>query len=459
VLVFGIVSARRILVVDDEHGIRSLCGEVLRRAGYQVETAETGMAGVAAVFGGRSAGRRFDLVFTDINLPDIDGLTVLEKVLAGDEPPTVILITAFPSVDTAVRGMKLGARDYLTKPFGPDELRMVARRALEEDQLRRQNAELRDELGWSNLIGRAPAMDELRSTIAKVTRSDASVLISGESGTGKELVARAIHYGGERAGKPFVAVNCGALVGSLLESELFGHVRGAFTGADTAKRGLFVAAHRGTLFLDEIGEMDLALQPVLLRALQNGEVKPVGGIEHERVDVRVIAATNRELRRQVDDGRFREDLYYRLHVVGIEVPPLRSRPGDVPLLTEHFAERAALRHGSPRPEITAAALEWLSAQPWPGNVRELENAVERAVVLAGRPLLDVEDFAPRGTRSGVAAPVAAAGPDELLSLEELERRHVLRVLESCGGQKTRAAAVLGINRTTLWKKLRQYGLE
>ena len=455
------MSTRRILVVDDEHGIRSLCGDVLRRAGYTVETAETGNAGVAAVLGGRGAGRRFDLVFCDINLPDIDGLTVLEKVLGGDEAPTVILITAFPSVDTAVRGMKLGARDYLAKPFGPDELRMVARRALEEDELRRQNAELRDELGWSNLIGRSAAMDELRTTIAKVTRSDASVIISGESGTGKELVARAIHYGGERAGKPFVAVNCGALVGSLLESELFGHVRGAFTGADTAKRGLFVAAHRGTLFLDEIGEMDLSLQPVLLRALQDGEVKPVGGIEHERVDVRVLAATNRDLRRQVDEGRFREDLFYRLHVVAIEVPPLRSRPGDVPLLVEHFAERAALRHGSPRPEITLAALEWLSAQPWPGNVRELENAVERAVVLAGRPILDVEDFAPRRGLQTIVTPPAggAANPDELVSLEELERRHVLRVLESCGGQKTRAATVLGINRTTLWKKLRQYGLE
>jgi DNA-binding NtrC family response regulator len=454
------VSGRRILVVDDEHGIRSLCGDVLRRAGYTVETAETGNAGVAAVLGGRGAGRRFDLVFCDINLPDIDGLTVLERVLAGDEPPTVILITAFPSVDTAVRGMKLGARDYLTKPFGPDELRMVARRALDEDALRRQNEELRDELGWSNLIGRSPAMGDLRSTIAKVTRSEATVLVTGESGTGKELVARAIHYGGERAGKPFIAVNCGALVGSLLESELFGHVRGAFTGADTAKRGLFVAAHRGTLFLDEIGEMDLPLQPVLLRALQNGEVKPVGGIESERVDVRVIAATNRDLRRQVEEGRFREDLFYRLHVVAIEVPPLRSRPTDVPLLAEHFAERAALRHGSPRPEITTAALEWLSGQPWPGNVRELENAVERAVVLAGRPLLDVEDFAPRRPLQPIATPgVGAAGGDELCSLEELERRHVLRVLESCGGQKTRAAAVLGINRTTLWKKLRQYGLE
>src|SRR5690606_18745854 len=397
-----------------------------------------------------------------INLPDLDGLSVLEQMLAAGDAPTVILITAYPSVDTAVRGMKLGARDYLTKPFGPDELRMVARRALEEDELRRQNAELRDHLGGGNLIGRSPAMQELRATIGKVARSDATVLITGESGTGKELVARAIHYGGGRAGKPFIAVNCGPLVGSLLESELFGHVRGAFTGADTAKRGLFVAAHRGTLFLDEIGEMDPGLQPVLLRALQNGEVKPVGGIEPERVDVRDIAATNRDLRRQVDDGRFREDLYYRLHVITIEVPPLRARRADIPLLAEHFAEQAALRHGSPRPEITPGALEWLAAQPWPGNVRELENAIERAVVLAGQPALDRDDFAPRP--GAAASPTASAGPagdatGALLSLDELERRHVLRVLEACGGQKTRAAAVLGINRTTLWKKLRQYGLE
>ena len=460
------VSQHRILVIDDEHGIRSLCGEVLRRAGYGVEVADTGQAGIAAALSGLAPGGpgRFDLVLCDINLPDTDGLTVLEQILAMADPPTVILITAYPTVDTAVRGMKLGARDYLGKPFGPDELRLVARRALAEDELRRQNAALRDRLGPGNLVGSSPPMTQLRATIDKVARSDATVLITGESGTGKELVARAIHYSGERAVKPFVAVNCGALVGSLLESELFGHVRGAFTGADTAKRGLFVAAHRGTLFLDEIGEMDLALQPVLLRALQNGEVKPVGGVDHERVDVRVLAASNRDLRQQVEDGRFREDLYYRLAVITLEVPPLRDRPGDVPVLAQYLAERAALRHRSPRPELTPAALEWLSAQRWPGNVRELENTVERAVVLAGRPVLDVDDVAPRGVAAPATAaaggpPAAAPAEDEMLSLEELERRHVLHVLDACGGQKTRAAAILGINRTTLWKKLRHYGLE
>jgi DNA-binding NtrC family response regulator len=456
------VSARRILVVDDEHGIRSLCGDVLRRAGYTVETAETGQAGVAAVLGGRGTGRRFDLVFCDINLPDIDGLTVLEKVLAGDEAPTVILITAFPSVDTAVRGMKLGARDYLTKPFGPDELRMVARRALEEDQLRRQNAELRDELGWSNLIGRSQAMEELRTTIGKVTRSDATVLITGESGTGKELVARAIHYGGERAGKPFVAVNCGALVGSLLESELFGHVRGAFTGADTAKRGLFVAAH--------------PRHPLPRRDRRDGPGAPAGPAARAagrrgQAGRRHRARAGRRPGHRGDQPRPRAPGARGPLPRGPLLPAPRGRhrgataaqPAD-----RRAAPDRALRRASGAPARQPAArdhggrAQWLSAQPWPGNVRELENAVERAVVLAGRPLLDVEDFAPRGVRPGVAAappPAAPGSIDELLSLEELERRHVLRVLESCGGQKTRAAAVLGINRTTLWKKLRQYGLE
>jgi DNA-binding NtrC family response regulator len=451
----------RLLVVDDERGIRSLCGDVLRRAGHEVEVADCATAAVRA-----AAATRFDLIFCDINLPDGDGLSILPQLLAappGERAPAVILITAYPSIETAVRGMKLGARDYVAKPFTPDELRMVAERALAEDALHRENQALRRELALGNLIGSSAEMRDLYRMIQKVAASDAIALISGESGTGKELVARALHYEGERAGKPFIPVNCGALVESLLESELFGHVRGAFTGADTAKRGLFVAASGGTLFLDEIGELPLALQPKLLRALQDGEIKPVGGVESSRVDVRVVAATNRDLREAVAAGQFREDLYYRLAVIAIDVPPLRARRVDIRPLAEHFAEAAAVRARRGRVSLSDGAVAWLEAQPWPGNVRELENAVERAVVLASGALLDVDDFRPRGGGDSNAMPrptssLGARG-DHIPTLDELERTHILDVLARCEGQKTRAAALLGINRTTLWKKLRQYGIE
>jgi len=382
-----------ILVIDDERGIRALCKDVLQRAGHRVAVAEDGIAGAAL-----AESQRFDLVFCDINLPGLDGLSVLPKLLARADPPAVILITAFPSVQTAVRGMKLGARDYLAKPFTPDELRMVCQRALDEDAMRRENAELRRELAYGQLIGRSPVMIELYETIGKVAGAAISVLIRGESGTGKELVARALHNAGRRVGKPFIPVNCGALVGSLLESELFGHVRGAFTGAEQAKRGLFVAADKGTLFLDEIGELPLDLQPTLLRALQNGEVKPVGGVKAERVDVRVVSATNCDLDKAVAEGRFREDLFYRLNVITLEVPPLRERSEDIPLLAGHFAESAAQRAARARPEFTPNALSWLSEQPWPGNVRQLENVIERAVILAEGHVLDVADFQSRNIR-------------------------------------------------------------
>jgi DNA-binding NtrC family response regulator len=446
-------STSSILVIDDERGIRRLCGEVLGRAGYQVELAESGSEGI-----NRALSRRYDLVLSDIRLPDVDGLQVLDQLRGRDPTQTVILITAYPSVDSAVRGMKLGARDYIAKPFTPDELRMVVARALDEDALRRENAALRDELAFGNLIGHSRAIQELRETIDKVGRADANVLVDGESGVGKELVARALHYRGARTGRPFVAVNCGALVDNLLESELFGHVRGAFTGADRAKRGLFVAADQGTLFLDEIGELPLALQPKLLRTLQEGELKPVGGLDPVRVDVRVVAATNRDLGRAVAEGRFREDLFYRLNVIAIHVPPLRDRVQDIPLLVAHFVDRIAERTHSPRPEVSPSALEFLCSQPWPGNVRELENAVERAMVMATGSVLEPPDFGPAlHTHAPTSAPPAAS--DELVSLAVLERKHIERVLACCGGQRTKAAAILGINRTTLWKKLRAYGME
>ncbi len=445
-----------ILVVDDERGIRSLCSDVLGRSGHEVEAVDSAAGALAAV-----TRRRFDLILCDINLPDQDGVSILPKLLAGDHgsgPPAVLLITAYPSIDTAVRGMKLGARDYIGKPFSPDELRLVVRRALDEDELRRAHGELTRRLAYGSMIGESPPMQQLRSTIDKVAHSDATVLITGESGTGKELVARALHFAGRRAGRAFMPVNCGALVGTLLDSELFGHVRGAFTGADTAKRGLFLAADGGTLFLDEIGELPLELQPKLLRALQDGEVKPVGGTSAIRVDARVIAATNRALDEGIKAGTFREDLYYRLAVITIEVPALRNRPGDIPLLARHFAEQAALRAERGRVTLTDAALAHLASHPWPGNVRELENAIERAVILAAGDVLDVSDVA--GPRSGLSnVAFATFSGDQVPTLDELERAHILKVLELCEGQKTKAAQMLGINRTTLWKKLRQYGLE
>jgi len=442
-----------ILVVDDERGIRALCNDVLGRAGYEVETVDSAAGALAAV-----SRRRFDLILCDINLPDQDGVSLVPRLLVGDVQPAVLLITAYPSVDTAVRGMKLGARDYIGKPFSPDELRLVVRRALDEDELRRAHRELTRRLAYGSMIGDSPVMQQLRDTIDKVAKADATVLITGESGTGKELVARALHFAGRRASQSFTPVNCGALVGSLLDSELFGHVRGAFTGADSAKRGLFVAADGGTLFLDEIGELPFELQPKLLRALQDGEVKPVGGTTATRVDARVIAATNRSLDDATRSGTFREDLFYRLAVITLEVPPLRNRPDDIPQLARHFADDAAQRAERGRLELTDAAIAHLVAQPWPGNVRELENTIERAVILATGNVLDVGDVA-----GGRPTPPPGALPsfngDHVPSLDELERAHILHVLELCEGQKTKAAALLRINRTTLWKKLRQYGLD
>jgi DNA-binding NtrC family response regulator len=447
-----------ILVVDDERGIRALCSEVLGRAGYEVEAVDCAAGALAA-----ASRRKFDLILCDINLPDQDGVSILPRLLVGEQPPAVLLITAYPSIDTAVRGMKLGARDYIGKPFSPDELRLVVRRALDEDELRRAHGELTKRLAYGSMIGDSLPMQQLRATIDKVAQSDATVLITGESGTGKELVARALHFAGRRASRAFMPVNCGALVGTLLDSELFGHVRGAFTGADTAKRGLFLAADGGTLFLDEIGELPLELQPKLLRALQDGEVKPVGGTTALRVDARVIAATNRALDEAVKVGQIREDLYYRLAVITIEVPALRNRAADIPLLARHFAEQAALRAERSRLHITDAAIAQLASQPWPGNVRELENTLERAVILATGDVLDVADVASTFGRPAQLPPGATGlttfTGEHVPTLDELERTHILRVLELCEGQKTKAASMLGINRTTLWKKLRQYGIE
>ncbi len=452
-----------ILVVDDERGVRTLSADILRRAGYQVETADS-----AAVALGRFNKGEFDVVLADIKMPGMDGIELCRRMLADRPDQAVILVTGYPSIDTAVRGMKEGAKDYITKPFTPDEIRLVVARALKERELVEENDRLRRDLrsrhGLDTIVGVSPCMRRLFETARKVSRSDTTVLIQGESGTGKELFARALHVHSLRAARTFVTVNCGSLVGTLLESELFGHVRGAFTGAHASKMGLVSTADKGTLFLDEVGELALDLQPKLLRMLQEGEVKPVGALDTRRVDVRVVAATNRNLAEDVAEGRFREDLYYRLNVVGLGIPPLRERREDIPLLVDRFLRASAIKARKRIDGITDAALEHLRGGPWPGNVRELENVIERAVILGSDPVIDVADVSDGPLESGSPgaqddSPPRLAPPPypfDGQSLEEVERHHIEHVLQEVGGQKTRAADLLGINRTTLWKKLRQY---
>jgi DNA-binding NtrC family response regulator len=456
------MTAHSVLVVDDERGVRTYCSDLLRRAGYAVEAADSGAAAL------RLRGEReFDVVLADINMPKMDGIELCQRLRQLDPEQIVVLITGYPSIENAVHGMKEGARDYVTKPFTPDELRLVLKRALKERDLLEENQRLRRDLraqhGLDAIIGKTQIMRQLFETARKVARSDTTVLVQGESGTGKELFARAIHVHSPRAAKQFVTVNCGSLVGNLMESELFGHLKGAFTGAHVNKAGLVTVAGRGTLFLDEIGELPLDLQPKLLRLLQEGEVKPVGGVETRKVDVRTVAATNRNLEDDVKQGRFREDLFYRLNVICLKIPPLRDRREDIPLLVNRFLGGYGDKARKPIEGISGEALAYLKEQPWPGNVRELQNAVERAVILTSNRVVDVEDFTSTG---GVApeppctSPPAAASPSpypfEEMSLEEVERRHIEHTMRAQGGQKTKASEVLGINRTTLWKKLRQY---
>jgi len=448
-----------ILVVDDDRGVRTLSADILRRAEYRVETADS-----AAVALGLFEKGEFDAVLADIKMPGMDGIELCKRMIAARPDQIVILVTGYPSIDTAVRGMKEGAKDYITKPFTPDEIRLVLARALKERELQEENERFRRDLrskhGLDAIIGVSPCMRRLFDTARKVSRSDTTVLVHGESGTGKELFARAIHVHSLRAARPFVTVNCGSLVGTLLESELFGHVRGAFTGAHVSKMGLVTSADRGTLFLDEVGELALDLQPKLLRLLQEGEVKPVGGLETRKVNVRAVAATNRDLSVAVEEKRFREDLFYRLNVVELRVPPLRERREDIPLLVDRFLRTSAVKARKRIDGITDGALEYLQAAPWPGNVRQLENVIERAVILSGGSVIEVGDVTDNPDEveqvpaSGRMAPPPY--PFAGQSLEEVERQHIEHVMRETGGQKTRAAEMLGINRTTLWKKLRQY---
>ena len=445
-----------ILIVDDDSPHRSMLRTVLRGWGYAVEEAEDGAAAVEQV-----KARAFDAVLTDVRMARLDGIAALREIREWNPSIPVLIMTAWSSVQNAVDALRLGAYDYLTKPLELDELKLALERALDHTRLARESQEpgRAQSEASSLLLGRSEAMRELVEMVETVAPTEATVLVSGESGTGKELGARAIQAARTRRDKPFVTINCAALAENLLESELFGHEKGAFTGADRRREGRFVQAHGGTLFLDEIGEMPLSLQAKLLRVLQQGEVQRVGCDETIKVDVRVIAATNRVLADEVAAGRFREDLFYRLNVIGLEVPPLRARREDIPLLASTFLERHAAANRKTIKGFTPQAMDAMLRYGWPGNVRELENAVERAVILSGGEYV-AERALPLAVQN---APVPDADGEELalgsMSLEDVERKAIEATLRETEDNKSEAARRLGITRATLHSKLKKYGLD
>jgi len=447
----------RILVVDDHVEMGRMLKDPLTDEGYAVDLATGGEEALRLV---RS--RLYDAVLSDLRMEKVDGLDVLEAVRAVDPEVPVLLMTAFGGVESAVEAMKRGAYHYFTKPFRLDEVLVILRRALEERRLRAENRVLRQAAaergGMGALVGHSAPMRALYELIERVAHSGAPVLLRGESGTGKELVARALHFEGARAAGPFVAVNCTALPHQLLESELFGHLKGAFTGATSARRGLFVEADQGSLFLDEIGDMPLELQARLLRVLEDGEVRAVGADASRKVDVRIIAATHQDLDARVREGRFRADLFYRLNVVTLRLPPLRERREDIPLLVEHFTARARVRN--PRSRMQAVAPEVVSAlaaMPWPGNVRELENLIERLVVLAPSETAGMDDLRPHLPPTAEGSQPLTLAQQELWPLRRLETEYIAWMVARCGGNKTRAAELLGIDVSTIHRRERERG--
>ncbi len=449
----------RILVVDDDRAMCDMVAADLESRGNEVVTTRT-----ATDAWDKLSTADFDVVVTDLSLGGMSGLDLCERIVANREDIPVVLITAFGSMDTAIEAIRAGAYDYITKPFEPDQLALTLDRAIRHrqltDELVRLRRVVRQTEHFGPMVGRSAGMRRVYDLVERLANTTASVLVTGESGTGKELVARALHEMSPRNEGEFVAVNCAAMPENLLESELFGHARGAFTGAREARDGLFVRADGGTLFLDEIGEMPPGMQAKLLRALQEGRVRPVGGDREVAFDARLVTATNRSLEDEVAASRFREDLYYRINVVQIELPPLRSRGADVLLLAQHFLEQYAARYGAPVKGIGREAAERLSSWHWPGNVRELQNCIERAVALARFDHIGVDDLparlrdAPR--RSGG---FDAESPDDLVPLADLERRYILHALEVIGGNKTATADALGIDRKTLYRKLERYAKE
>jgi two-component system response regulator HydG len=448
----------KILIVDDEPGHRTMLRAVLTQEGYAVAEAPDGRDAVQAV-----EKEAFDLILMDIRMTAMDGIEALTEIRKISPLVPVLIMTAYASVKTAVEALKAGAFDYLTKPLDSDELKLLIDKALEHYRLQTENLALKERLGdrfdFSRIIGSSPKMKALLDTLAMVAPTDATVLLTGESGTGKEVIANAIHHNSPRAGGPFIKVACAALPETLLESELFGHEKGSFTGAIARREGRFQLAHRGTIFLDEVGEMGPALQTKLLRVLQERSFEPLGSARTVTVDIRIIAATNRTLPTEVKEGRFREDLYYRLNVIPLLIPPLRERKEDLPLLANHFLAIFREKNRKPIRAISGKALDLLVRYDWPGNIRELENVIERAVIMSRDEVLVPADL-PVQLQMLSAEPAAAglalpAG----ISIAALERELIIKTLADTGGNRTRTAEILGINRRTLQNKLKQYALD
>jgi two-component system response regulator AtoC len=446
----------KILIVDDDKSMTDVLAERLGRRQFEV-TAVQSAAEARVAFDTATP----DVVITDLNMPGQSGIQLCEWIVTNRSDVPVILITAFGSLDTAIAAIRAGAYDFITKPFEIDVLAIALERALKHRQLRHEVKRLRSLLdatrGMTQLLGESPVMQELKELMGRVAGSQASVLVTGESGTGKEVVARLLHEQGPRADHPFIALNCAAMPEHLIESELFGHVRGAFTDAKSDKIGLLAQADKGTLFLDEIGDMPLGLQPKLLRVLEERKVRPVGGGKEVAFDVRVISATNRDLEDAIQQQQFREDLYFRLNVIQISLPPLRARGSDALLIAQSFVDHFAKQAGKAVVGLSPEAAERLSSYAWPGNVRELRNAIERAVALTQHERITVDDLPERIRAYKVShVLVASQDPEELVNLAEVEKRYIARVLGAVGGNKSTAAKILGIDRTTLYKKLAQY---
>jgi len=447
----------KILIVEDDDKMLGLLRKVLARHGFSVTTCTRGWEAL------EKAGQDvYDLVISDIRMPGMTGLDLLKSIRSLSPDTYVILMTAFGSVDSAVASMKQGAYDYITKPFKMDEFVILVRKALEEQKLRQEvktlRAEVQHKYSFGNIIGKSQPMQEVYTLIKRVAFHKTTVLITGQSGTGKELVAKAIHYNSPRSDFPFVVVNCSAIPETLLESELFGHVQGAFTGAISSRKGLFEEAERGSVFLDEVGNIPPSIQVKLLRVLQEREIRRLGGAENIKVDVRLIAATNVDLYEEVRKGQFRDDLYYRLNVVHINLPSLRDRPEDIPLLIQHFLNKYSHEYGVGEKQLSKEALRILMDYEWPGNVRELENCIERAVTLGRHETIKPEDL-PSHLANAAHESVQVPELPENLTLKELEIEYIRKILTKTGGNKVKAAAILGINRRTIYRLAQQYKID